>query len=38
VLAKKQWGFDTSRVTNSSELYPMLVELRDRSGSLSTSN
>src|ERR1700674_507217 len=38
VLAKKEWGFDTSRVTNSSELYPMLVELRDRSGSLSTSN
>jgi len=38
VLAKKEWGFDTSRVTNSSELYPMLMALRDRGRSLSTSN
>jgi hypothetical protein len=30
VVAKKEWGFDTSRVTNTSELYPMLVALRDR--------
>lgn len=30
VLAKKEWGFDTSRVTNSSDLYPLLVALRDR--------
>jgi hypothetical protein len=30
VLAKKEWRFDTSRVTNTSDLYPMLVALRDR--------
>jgi hypothetical protein len=30
LLAKKEWGFDTSRVTNTSDLYPMLVALRDR--------
>jgi hypothetical protein len=38
LLAKKEWAFDTSGVTNSSELYPMLVALRDRSGPLSTSS
>ena len=31
LLVKKEWGFDTSRVTNASDLYPMLVGLRDRS-------
>jgi hypothetical protein len=30
VLAKNEWGFETSPVTNTSELYPMLVRLRDR--------
>ena len=30
LLAKKEWGFDTTRVTNASDLYPMLVSLRDR--------
>jgi type I phosphodiesterase/nucleotide pyrophosphatase len=30
VLAKQEWGFDTSSVTNSSELHPMLLALRDR--------
>jgi hypothetical protein len=30
VLTKSQWGFDTASITNSSELYPMLVRLRDR--------
>jgi hypothetical protein len=38
LLAKREWAFDTSQVTNSSELHPMLVALRDRSGSLSTSS
>ena len=30
VLAKKEWGFDVSHVTNTSDLYPLLVRLRDR--------
>ena len=30
VLAKREWSFDTSAVTSSSQLYPMLVRLRDR--------
>jgi type I phosphodiesterase/nucleotide pyrophosphatase len=30
VLARKQWGFDLSGVTNASDLYPLLVKLRDR--------
>lgn len=30
VLAKRDWRFDTSAVTTSSQLYPMLVQLRDR--------
>jgi hypothetical protein len=30
VLARKEWGFDTARVTSSAELHPMLVRLRDR--------
>lgn len=30
VLAKREWSFDTASVTNSSELHPMLVRLRDR--------
>ena len=30
LLAREEWGFDTSGVTNTSELYPMLVRLRDR--------
>jgi hypothetical protein len=38
LLAKREWGFDTSRVTNTSDLYPMLVALRDRGRSVSTSN
>jgi hypothetical protein len=38
LLAKQEWGFDTSRVTNASELYPMLVSLRDRRATLNTSN
>ena len=29
VLVKREWSFDTSSVTNASELYPMLVSLRD---------
>jgi hypothetical protein len=37
VLAKTEWGFDTSRITSSSGLYPMLAALRDRGTSLSTS-
>lgn len=28
VLAKKEWRFDTSSVTDSSALYPMLFALR----------
>lgn len=32
VLAKADWSFDTSSVTSSSQLYPMLVRLRDRAG------
>ena len=31
LLAKKEWRFDTTQVTNASDLYPMLVALRDRS-------
>lgn len=31
LLVKKEWGFDTTHVTNASELNPMLVALRDRS-------
>lgn len=31
LLVKQEWGFDTSRVTNASDLYPMLAALRDRS-------
>ncbi|HEY6875868.1 MAG TPA: alkaline phosphatase family protein [Candidatus Dormibacteraeota bacterium] len=30
LLAKKDWGFDTSAVTNASEIHPMLVSVRDR--------
>jgi Type I phosphodiesterase / nucleotide pyrophosphatase len=30
LLAKKEWGFDLSGITNASELYPLLVGLRDR--------
>ena len=30
ILARTSWAFDTSSVTNSSDLYPMLVALRDR--------
>ncbi len=30
VLAKREWSFDTSSVTSSADLYPMLVNLRDR--------
>ena len=30
LLAKKTWNFEMSAVTNSSDLYPMLVALRDR--------
>lgn len=31
LLVKKDWGFDTSEVTNASDLYPMFVSFRDRS-------
>ena len=31
LLVKKEWGIDVSAVTNASDLYPMLVSLRDRS-------
>ncbi|HEV2476751.1 MAG TPA: alkaline phosphatase family protein, partial [Candidatus Dormibacteraeota bacterium] len=31
LLAKREWGFETSDVTNASGLYPLLVRLRDRS-------
>ena len=30
VLGRKEWGFDLSGVTNASDLYPLLVKLRDR--------
>jgi hypothetical protein len=30
LLARKEWGLDTSQVTNTSELHPLLVRLRDR--------
>jgi type I phosphodiesterase/nucleotide pyrophosphatase len=30
LLAKKEWRFDTTLVTNASDLYPMLVAVRDR--------
>ena len=30
LLAKQEWAFDLSQVTNTSDLYPMLVRLRDR--------
>jgi Type I phosphodiesterase / nucleotide pyrophosphatase len=30
VLARREWGFETADVTNASELYPLLVRLRDR--------
>ena len=30
VLAKRDWRFDTSAITNASELHPLLVGLRDR--------
>ncbi|HET7339650.1 MAG TPA: alkaline phosphatase family protein [Candidatus Dormibacteraeota bacterium] len=30
VLAKRDWRFDTSAITNASELHPLLVRLRDR--------
>jgi hypothetical protein len=30
ILAKREWKFDTSRVTSSSDLYPMLKRLRDQ--------
>ncbi len=30
VLAKREWKFDTSRVTSASELYPLLKRLKDQ--------
>src|SRR5579872_2996704 len=30
VLAKKEWGLDTSRVNGAHELHPILSDLRDR--------
>jgi len=30
VLAKTEWGFDTSAITNSAQLHPLLVGVRDR--------
>jgi len=30
VLAKEEWGIDTSRVRGAHELHPILCELRDR--------
>ena len=30
VLAKSDWAFDTWNVTNTSELHPLLVQVRDR--------
>jgi hypothetical protein len=30
VLARREWGFDMSGVTNASDLHPMLTRLRDR--------
>jgi len=30
LLARKEWGLDTTHVTNASDLYPMLVAVRDR--------
>ena len=30
LLGKKEWTLDTSTVTNASDLYPMLVAIRDR--------
>jgi hypothetical protein len=30
VLAKKEWGLDTSRINSSQELHPLLCRLRDR--------
>jgi Type I phosphodiesterase / nucleotide pyrophosphatase len=30
VLARREWGFDTSSITNSAELHPLLVRVRDR--------
>jgi hypothetical protein len=32
VLAKTDWGFDLSQATDSSDLHPLLVRLRDRVG------
>ena len=29
LLVKREWGFDVASVTSSSDLYPMLVSLRD---------
>ena len=30
LLAKKEWGFDTTNVTNASDVHPLLVAIRDR--------
>jgi hypothetical protein len=30
LLARQEWAFDTSQVTSTADLYPMLVRLRDR--------
>ena len=30
LLAKKEWGLDTAHVTNASDLYAMLISVRDR--------
>ena len=30
VLAKREWGFDTTGITNAAELHPLLVRIRDR--------
>ncbi|HKC20695.1 MAG TPA: alkaline phosphatase family protein [Candidatus Dormibacteraeota bacterium] len=30
VLAKREWSFDTSAITNASQLHPLLMRVRDR--------
>ena len=30
LLAKREWGFDTSQVSDACDLYPQLKRLRDR--------
>ena len=30
LLVKKEWGLDTTHVTNASDVYPQLVAVRDR--------